>query len=777
MKKQGSRRYHKIISRRVFVLQAIAAASAAALAQTGCSSPQTLDPASDNNIQTIYATCSPDCQHHVLKGTVQNGRLIAVESAPQNESKPCARGYARIELCSSKKRLGYPLLRTGKKGSGEFKTISWEEAFDLIEAKLRHALNTKGPQSVLSITGSGNFCSLTSENPMAVLMGWLGGGTRVSGNICCGAVEAALTPMLGKRFLPARNHIARADYLLIWGNNPAVTMSGYFSYYYKALENGATLCTIDPYYSETAAVSQEWLQPWPGSDSALALAMLRVIIEEGLVNKEFLLKHTTAAQLVDTVTGLPLANDASDCLCYDTKTQTMVPLDSIASSAVALSTEGTILQNSAKTVYDLIVEQAWKWDLESAQKETGIPGSDIKRVALAYARASCAMIIENMGGFTRSEWGTYAVATQVYLALFTGHIGHAGEGIYDAGGAAGLCGAGKAYQTNPQAATQESIPLSRFGEWICADRPVPLEIAWISAANIASQYPNSNSVKRALEHIPFVVTVEQFMTSTALWSDLVLPCTAVFETPNIATANRSALIQLNEAGVTPPGEAKSDLQIVGEVARRMGITGVFDRPFEEYVRRVLEPTPLAYEELALKKAVNMWDYYPDYIPYENGIFYTGNTRAKLWVQKWLDEGYWPIARHVRPTESIHNAPDAYPLAAVQRKTRHSVNSTFCSLTTMQALDGVQPPVIINTLDASQRSIEQGDHVVVFNERGEHHGIAHVTDLVKQGVVILEDGWDNPAGASASHVTNNAWPTLGNVHTCNSTLVEVRKTGD
>ena len=733
------------------------------------------DPFADCSL--VYACCSPECQHHLLKGYVRDGKLVKVESGEVNESHACARGFSRVEMCNSEKRLTKPLKLTGEKGSGEFEEISWDEAFDLIEEKMRDALDNGGSQTMMFAGGSGNFSSLNGIGELAT---WLGGSTPLSGNFCCAGIDGGLGTILGSRTTPIRNELAKADYIIAWGNNPVITMTGYFGRFQEMMDNGGTLCTIDPFYSETADKSQEWIQPWPGTDSAVALAMLKVIIDENLYKTDYLIEHTTAPCLVDKETNTPFFVDPSDDTTYqvyDSKSGEIVAHDD-ASAEPLLSVADTDIADKYVTIFDLIKAEADKWGKEEVEAETGVSYDDIARIARDYANANGAIIIQNMGGYQRTENGVYATATQVYLALFCGHIGHEGDGIYDAGGSGALVPSGAAFETNPDAATYEGIPFCHFGEFVAEDKPCKLNFAWFYNYNPVAQMPNSESWRTALSKIPFVVTVDMFMTSTTLYSDLVLPCTALFETPNITHSSRSGVIQISEAGVTPPGEAKTDLEITAEIAKRFGFEKYFNEDPSVYIARVIEPAGITYEELVEKKGINAWDMVPDWIAYEGGNFDTSTGKAHLWVQAWVDEGFPPIACHQRPVEHPLNTDSElaqkYPLAAVQRKTRHEVHTTFNNLETLLSLDGHKPTITINDEDAQERGISQGDSVVAYNDRGEHSGVAYVTDHVKKGVVVLENGWDDTTASPSSNVTNNAWPTLGTIHCCNSTLVEVKK---
>ena len=789
MTKNSERAIDAKLTRRAFVG---AAAATAAVGLAGCAPASTDEaPTKDEgeglaftgedefaDCQLVYGCCSPECQHHLLKGYVRDGKLVKVESGEVNESPACARGFARVEMCNSDKRLTKPLKLVGEKGSGDFEEITWDEAYDLIQEKIQYALDNGGSQSIIVQGGSGNFSSLTSS--MGALGSWLGGTTAITGNFCCAGIDSGLGTILGSRTTPLRNELEKADYIIAWGNNPVVTMTGYFGRFQKMMDNGGTLCTIDPFLSETADKSQEWIQPWPGTDSAVALAMLKVVIDEGLTDEEYLIAHTTAPCLIDKKTNAPAFTDPTDDTTYqvyDPATKKLVAHDA-AGVTPPLSVEGTEIAKDYVTIYDLIKAEADKWDKEAVEAESGCSYDDIARIARDYANADKAIIIQNMGGYQRTENGAYATATQVYLALFCGHVGHEGDGLYDAGGSAALVPSGAAFETNPDAGQFEAIPFPHFGEMVLEDKPTKINFMWVDCGNPVAQMPNTNMWKKALEHIPFVVKVDHFMNSTCLWSDLVLPNTALFETPNITHSARSAVIQISEAGVTPPGEAKTDLEITAEVAKRFGFEQYFNEDPSVYISRVLEGSGVTYEELVEKKGVNAWDLVPGWIAYKDGNFDTSTGKAHLWVQAWVDEGFPPIACHQRPVEHPLNADSdlakKYPLAAVQRKTRHQVHTIFNNLESMLSMDGHKPLIVLHPDDASARSIAMGDDITVYNDRGEHSGVALVSENVKPGVVVLQNGWDDTTASPTSNVTNNAWPTLGTIHCCNSTLVEVKK---
>lgn len=551
------------LSRRTFV--AAAAATGVAAAGLASCTPKEDEPkdgaaeANDPyaNAEIFYSTCPPECQHHNLKGYVVDGELVKVESSELNDCAACARGIARAYMHRDPNRLTVPLRLTGAKGSGEFEEITWDEAFDLIEQKFNEAIAEDGVESICYVTGSGNFGSM--HGPIAnAFFAHLGGASTTVGSLCCAGTTAAIIPIYGKRFLDCRNQIENSTYVIVWGNNPAISKQGYFQRFEHVVENGGKLVVIDPIYTESAAKATDHLQPWPGTDAALGLAMLKVICDEKLYDEAFMLEHTCAACLVDKATGEPVLQDAEDPTSFvvlDAKSGEIVRHDAQGAEA-ALTLEGTSAAEAYNTEYELIYAEAAKWDLAAAEAECGVPGTEIERIAKEYAQAEHAMIIQNMGGFMRTENGTYATAVGAYLAAFCGQVGHIGEGVSDAGGMNEVA-TGAPIPVPELANPQKTLPRFRFGEAVLNQDPCKVNVLWSMTGSPLTQWPNTNMVKKGLEAIPFVVTVDQYLTSTALWSDLVLPCTGIFETEGVLANARSHWIQLYEKAVEGPANPRA----------------------------------------------------------------------------------------------------------------------------------------------------------------------------------------------------------------------------
>ncbi|WP_371364233.1 Putative dimethyl sulfoxide reductase chain YnfE [Sporomusa rhizae] len=732
-------------------------------------------PLIEAETETYRSTCNMECLHCNLTAHVTGGKLVKVEASQDFHVKGCLRGLSRIQWVNHPDRLKYPMKRVGEKGEGKFQRISWDEALDTIATKLRQTKAELGNKGIFLMTASGNMSALTNSTASA-FFDYFGGAVRTSGSLCCSAVTAAMVPMLGIRYVDTRDTIADSKYLLCWGNNPAVTMQAYFKEFAKALKQGARMVVIDPRFSETAAKADEWVPINPGTDTALALGMLNVIIQEKLYDEKYLLEHTSAPFLVDASGDLALYEGKKEAfLVYDGITGQVVPHDHPGVKPM-LTLAGSNVTDY-KTVFDLIASECAQWPTAKVEKETDVPAQTVLRLAREYAVAKPAMIVQNMSGAQRTEYGAYVAMSQFYLALFTGSYGIKGGGVLDAGGVTQFFSVKPPVKPKAPTPGLPTIPISKVGEWIANDKPNPIGFAWFMTSSPVTQNPNTNAVKAALKRVPFVVVADNLMTSTALYADMLLPVCTVFEETNLMAGIRSHYVQLMEKAVEPPGEAKSDIWIMTELAKRLGFGETFDKPIEKYIEAVLDGTGITLDQI---KKAPVKPVATPYIPFAGGKFRTPSGKAMLFVQDWkTKKNLSPIATYYRPVESPLGSPELfkkYPLMAVQRKQHRSIHSSFSTLPYLNEATTNRPHLMLHPDDAANRGIHSGDVVIAFNERGQHKAVADVTSKIKKGVVSLENGWWEQQGGSSSHVTNDKPEPLGHGQSCNSTLIEVKKEG-
>lgn len=728
-------------------------------------------------LQSFCASCTMECLHCNLRAFVgEDGKVVRIESDNPYEGKGCARGLSRIQWIYAKNRVLTPLKRIGERGEGKFEPISWDEALDTIAEKIKWAIAKDGSKSILITAASGNMDNLS--NPVTKTFGaYLGGTCSTVGSLCCSAVTAAMSEMVGLRYADTRDTIADAKYILCWGNNPMVTMQAYWPRYLKAMEDGAKLVVIDPRKSETAARAHQWVAPNPGTDAALGLGMIRVIAHEKLYDEAFLKAHTGAVYLTGSDGKLLRENekDKNSYLVFDEISKKLVRHDKPGISP-ALCVKNQAVPAGVKTVLTLLFEEAEKWTPQATEKETRVPADTVVQLARDYAKSKASMIICNMGSFQRVENGTYAVAAHFYLAMLTGNIGRAGTGVCDAGGVTQMTKFGApipAPKNKP--AKVEGIPTAKLGEYILNDKPHKINFWYSQTCAPVGQWPNTNKVIAAIKKVPFFVVADSLMTPTAMYADIVLPATTVFEYKSLLAGARTHYVQWSEQAVEPQGQARPDYWIMRELAKRFDFAKAFDLTPEEMARNVLKPSGIKLEDVIDHPVCPVKG---PWIPFENGIFRTPTGKGHFYAEGWAKKGFKPILTYIRANESPKGNPTLarkYPLQAIQRKVIRNIHTSHQDNVWINHVFGNEPTVWMNTIDAKKRGLTDGQMVVVYNDRGEHKARAVVSDNIIEGVVCLENGWwQGKNGFTTSSVlTNDTIEVLGSATTICSTLVNVK----
>ena len=250
----------------------------------------------------IFRTANtPECLHCALLAHVEDGRLVKVTGDPDFNILACARGISRIRQLYSPHRLKYPMRRAGRRGEDKWERISWEEALDTIAERYRRILEEDGNRAFLSFGSTGNWSTFSTGVRGIYSAFWnrFGGATPIISQLCCASVTEGFNAVFGGGRSEFRDEWVHSRFFLAWGNNPAVSNQGYMKNLFQAREeHGARLVTIDPRLSETAALSDRWIQIRPGTDAALALGMVKVLLDEELFDEEYVRSFTNAPFLV-----------------------------------------------------------------------------------------------------------------------------------------------------------------------------------------------------------------------------------------------------------------------------------------------------------------------------------------------------------------------------------------------------------------------------------------------------------------------------------------------
>lgn len=741
--------------------------------------------------QIFRSACNPECNHCALQVHVRNGRVARLTPDPDFYLRPCLRGYSRVQETYHPDRLKYPLKRAGARGEGKWVRISWDEALDTVAENLATVRDQNGPEAVLFLGGAVmSALRLFTRSRFANAFG-KGVMAGTVGGLCCDAQGEAETAVVGYRF-SALETFGDARLTISWGHNPAVTYIPHWRYIANALDAGARLITIDPRFSETAAKSDLWLSPLPGTDAALALGMINVILTERLYDDAFVVNKTNLPFLVNERTGKLLreadmvgGGDEEAFLVWDQATGAAARPEAAESPALEGSFE--VAGIPVRTVFSRLKQRASRYDPQQVSKITGVPAEQIAPLAREYATTKPALINSCMSGAQRTSYGEYFVASLVYLAALTGNLGVRGGGLNDIGGpllhgTLNVGGLVAPYEPDVKSA----IPIPNLGEWLLAGEPYPIKAVYWQGKGLGQQ-PNSGKLRDALMKMDFVVVQESFMTDAAEIADVVLPTATLFEYVDLLASHINYYYQLMDKAVEPLWEAHSDVWIYSELAKRLGFGELFDKTDEEWVNFLLEPTGLTTAELREKGPAWMWGdarrnrfgvqwEKPPFWFFKDTPFQTPSGRVEFHSTRWEETGSEPMVNYFPPEESVEKTPDLaqrYPLALVNAKIRSKVHSTFAL---MPWLAEVYPEgwVDINIDDAAARDVKDGETVEVFNDRGSIRVKARVHSGIRPGVVSLQNGWWMKQGTNASILTNDRPTAISNGHTLNSTLVEVRR---
>lgn len=697
--------------------------------------------------------CAGRC---VVKLQLKDKKIIGIttEEAPDTESCPqmrsCVRGRHYLDTFLHKDRLLYPMKRVGKRGEGKFERISWEEALDTIARENARIRDSYGAASRYINYATGyEMCAAIPSHMMRRLLNLDGGFLGYYNNYSCSPSTTATKMMYGTDETGnTPEDYKNSRLILLWGHNPAETVcGGNFNYYLKkAKEAGCKIVVIDPRFSDTAAAfADEWIAPLPTTDSALSDAMAYIIYKKGLHNQSFL----------DTY-----------CIGFEDKTLPEgVPAGESYLSYLLGKQDG--------------IEKTAAW----AEAITGIPAETIERLATEYAMTKPAAIIEGYGA-GRHAYGEQFSRGLITLACMTGNVGISG------GSAAGVgqCGYNNRRIPMIPPAVEDKVKLKipcylwtkavENGKAMTASDGLKsaseetprlmsdIKMIFNLAGNcLINQHGDCNYTARLLEDetkVEFIVCSDIFMTASARYADILLPGTTMLETENITTVPSAfdAVFKTNPV-IEPLGECRFDYDWMCDLAKRMGIYEEFSegktlrewlftaideyrkdyKEFPDYesfsqkgIYRVLHEQP----KIAFEKERKDPEKYP--FPTASGkielfskeLYETGDFAEKPAIPKYIPawEG---------PSDSLR---EKYPLQCIGFHTKARTHSVHDNNPMLNAL--IPHEMWMHPADALARGIENGEKVLVYNDRGRLAIPVKVTERIVKGVVAIPQGaWFTP----------------------------------
>jgi anaerobic selenocysteine-containing dehydrogenase len=657
--------------------------------------------------------------------TIEDGRGVKLRGNPAH---PVTRGFLcgkvaqYLEREYSPGRLLYPQRRVGAKGEGRFERVSWDEALDTITSRLKSVAAEFGPESILPYSYAGTMGYLNFSGPHRFFHRL--GASRLDRTICSTAGMAGATEALGFRYGTEPEQFRHAKLILAWGANILGTNVHLWPFVMEARRNGARFYTIDPLRNRTGSASDKHFFINPGSDAALALGMMHVIVAEGLHDADYVARYTEGLE------GLR--------------------------------------------------ERLKQWTPQRAAEVTGIAAEEIVKLAREYATTQPAAIRLNYG-VQRSERGSMAVRAIHYLPVLTGAWKHVGGGLQLSTSQAFYVNRAGLERPDLQrlALGREAriVNMAELGNALTAFDDPPVKALMVYNSNPASIAPDQNAVLRGLRrHDLFTVVLEQFQNDTADHADILLPATTFLEHTDLYFAYGHYHLQLARPALPAPGEAKPNIEVFRLLAERMGFTDpCFHDTEDDMIRTLLDsPHPfvagITLDELDRDGSVRLRLPEP-FQPFAAGGFGFNNGRCHFHAET-LD--YTP------PVESRHGdqaLKTKYPLELISAKNDDSMNSSFGY---RDRVDLQTATLHLNAVDAAQRGIHTSDQVRVFNERGDVVLLAQVDETVLPGVASAPSvrwGKRAPGRRNVNAVTSQRLTDAGGGPTFYSCLVEVERIGD
>ncbi len=676
---------------------------------------------------SVCALDCPDCCALTL--TVENERATRLRG---DASHPITRGFLcgkvaqYLEREYSPGRLLYPQRRVGAKGEGRFERISWDEALDTIAGRLGAVAAEFGPEAVLPYSYAGTMGLLNGEGMDRRFFHRLG-ASRLDRTICSAAGMAGMTQALGVRYSTEPEQFRHSRLIIAWGANILGTNVHLWPFIMEARRQGARFYTIDPRKNRTGAAADKHFSINHGSDPALALALMHVIIGENLYDAGYVAHHT----------------------------------------------EG----------FDGLRARVLPWTPRRAAELTGIAADQIAALAREYASTRPSVIRLNYG-VQRSERGAMAVRTIALLPVLTGSWKDAGGGLQLSTSQAfrlnrpGLERAD--LQQKSLGREARIVNMAELGSALNALDHPPVKALVVYNSNPAAIAPNQNAVLRGLRRDDlFTVVLEQFQTDTADHADILLPATTFLEHTDLYFAYGHYYLQMARPALPAPGEAKSNVEVFRLLAQRMGFDDpCFAESEDDMIRTLLDsPHPflrgITLEQLDRERFVRLKvsEAGEPFLPFAAGGFGTPDGKCHFRAEE-LD--YTP------PVESRLGDAELrrkFPLELISAKNDDSMNSTFGH---RDSVDRSTAELHLNSADAASRGIHSGEQVRIFNLRGTCVLAAVVDGSVLPGVVSAPSvrwGKRAPGRRNVNALTSERLTDFGGGPTFYSCLVQVERIGD
>jgi anaerobic selenocysteine-containing dehydrogenase len=685
----------------------------------------------------VRAACPHDCPDTcALLVTVEDGVATEVKGDPDHPPTAgvlCTKVARYVERTYHPERVLHPMRRIGKKGEGKFERISWDQALDEIATRLG-AIAARDPQAILPYSYCGTMGLVQGESMSSRFFNRLG-ASLLDRTICATAGATGYKYTIGASMGTDLEQFQDAKLIIIWGGNPIASNLHFWTRAQEAKRRGAKLIAIDPYRSLTAEKCHQHIALLPGTDAALALGLMHVLVAEDLLDHDYIACHTLG--------------------------------------------------------FAELKQRVAEWTPERTAATCGIEAAEVLELAREYGRTALrgeAAAIRLNYGVQRVRGGGMAVRNVACLPALVGAWRHPAGGVQ-------LSTSGSFPVNRPALQRPDllagraprTINMVTIGDDLLREASPAfgprIEALVVYNSNPVAVAPDSGKVLQGFQREDlFTVVLEHFLTDTADYADIVLPATTQLEHVDAHLAYGHLYMMANNAAVAPLGEAKPNTEIFRLLAARMG----FDDPcFAETDDQLAaqafntgDARAIHFDWESLKRSGWQKLAMPD-APFANGGFPTPSGKCEFYSSTMLADGLDPVPGYNAPWESVASNPAlaaSYPLAMISPPARNFLNSTFVNVQSLRATEG-EPHLDIHPSDAAERGIDDGAMARIFNDRGSFVAKARVTAKARPGVVVgLSVWWKKLAsdGKNANEVTGQRLTDMGRGPTFYDTLVQVEK---
>ena len=666
--------------------------------------------------------CPHDCPDTCsLLTTVANGVALKVQgnpAHPHTDGVLCTKVSRYTERTYHPERILHPLKRTGPKGSGQFEPVSWDDALTDIAARLG-AIAARDPQAILPYSYAGTMGLVQGESMDRRFFHRLG-ASLLDRTICASAGAEGLVQTLGGKVGMKVEHFAEAKLILVWGSNSIASNLHFWRYAQQAKRNGARLVCIDPRKTETADKCHEHIALLPGTDAALALALIHELVTHDWLDHDYIDRYTVG--------------------------------------------------------WSGLRARALQWSPERAAAVCGIPAEQIRTLARDYGTTQPAAIRLNYG-MQRARGGGNATRAVACLPALTGAWRHRAGGMLLS--SSGHFPVDRAALQRPDliaGPSPRTINMSTVGDDLLrAASPEfgpRIDAVVVYNSNPVAVAPNSAKVVAGFTREDlFTVVLEHFQTDTADYADYVLPATTQLEHWDVHVAYGHTDVLLNRPAIAPVGEAWPNTAVFRALAQRMGFTDPCFADDDATLCRQAYGAKVNFDQLLERGFATLT--LPE-APFAEGGFPTPSGRCEFFSARLAAQGLDGLPDYL-PNYEPAGSPGAYPLAMISPPARNFLNSSFVNVKSLRDIEG-EPLLEICAADAEARGITSGMLVRVFNGRGEHVCKAKVSSRARHGVVHGLGIWWRKLGLDGTNVnqlTSQRLTDLGRAPTFYDCLVDVQ----